>query len=922
MRESLSFNELSAFHREEARLDTLLIDEMSVQAHITAVSYHARVRRVIRNRGPEPLEVTSVFPLPGRAAVQGFRLEVDGRVVEGQLQERSQAREAYGDALLAGHRAGITEEERPEVFSLRVGNLPPGAEATVEIALVGELECKGGEATFRFPLVVAPRYVPGVPLEGRSVGRGVEVDTTQVPDASRVTPPRLLPGSPNPVRFFAEVTFDPAGLCEPPGGWAVALRCDSHSAVVEEGPPCAIRLLPGQRLDRDLLLRFPVAREDVQTVLQCTPLTDDNPGVFQLTLVPSHLPEAERLAPRDVVCVIDRSGSMAGEKLRAACRVVIDVIESLSDRDHFAVVAFDTGMQRFGGPDDGLVAATEGERHRAVEWLGTIEAGSGTEIGPALAKALALFADDTDRDRVLVLVTDGQIAGEDVVLNTLTRALGVRQPRVLVVGIDRAVNAGFLQRVADLFRGGCELVESEGRLGEAMGRIRRRLLRPLLTGLRLERLGGKCLADTVVPSQLPGLYPDEPVTVRGRYVGDPRTLRFRVCGRDAAGREWRQEVTGQVSDNPALLNLWGRALVRQMEDRYFTSCPALKRPRLARQIVAVALEAGVLSRFTAWVAADRSQTFNVGGQVHQVLQLVEMPLGWVGSTSVAEAPVARMPSGASTPGACRRTSARALAAGVARMSSGASTPGAQVRFALAVPELLWELGHGGMGVVYQAFETSHNSPFAVKMLRRDGVSAEDRARFRGEVEALPDAADDLMQLVQFGLFEGTAAPARRFPVQLDVLDRVEISLKRLKESASRSTCRKRLRDLLHNLEQLRQTVRAPRQAETLAALIRRGTALLAHQPAAGEPFSGSAFTRFLEQVRSALDSLKAERGPDCDKASLRREFDEFLTNLRATLTAQREESRSAHEQRTFGPPETHRDRRRGALRALQPVGTV
>src|SRR5204862_5505417 len=133
-------------------------------------------------------------------------------VIEGQLKERGQARQDYDQAIRAGQRAAIAEEERPNVFTLRVGNLLPGEQATVRLNLVGPLPYSDGEATFRFPLVVAPRYVPGLPLPGPSVGSGTEPDTDAVPDASRITPPVLLPGYPDPVRLAMTIDVHPSAL--------------------------------------------------------------------------------------------------------------------------------------------------------------------------------------------------------------------------------------------------------------------------------------------------------------------------------------------------------------------------------------------------------------------------------------------------------------------------------------------------------------------------------------------------------------------------------------------------------------------------------------------------------------------------------------------------------------------------------------
>ena len=190
----------------------LPLKALDVQATIDGLIARTDVAQTFVNTHAEPLEATYIFPLPDRAAVTRFRLEVAGRVVEGVLKERGAARREYDQAIQAGHRAAITEEERPGVFTMRVGNLPPGEAATVRLSLTGPLPYADGEATFRFPLVVAPRYIPGVPLPGPSVGDGAAADTDAVPDASRITPPVLLPGFPNPVRLSLAVDVLPSAL--------------------------------------------------------------------------------------------------------------------------------------------------------------------------------------------------------------------------------------------------------------------------------------------------------------------------------------------------------------------------------------------------------------------------------------------------------------------------------------------------------------------------------------------------------------------------------------------------------------------------------------------------------------------------------------------------------------------------------------
>jgi Ca-activated chloride channel family protein len=148
----------------------LPLESLGVHARITGLLAQVTLTQTFVNHFDLPLEATYVFPLPDRAAVTDFRMEIGERVVEGALRERADARAAYDQAITGGRMAAIAEEERPGVFTMRVGNLPAGEHASVRLVMLGPLPYDQGEATFRFPLVVAPRYIPGTSLR---VGSGV-----------------------------------------------------------------------------------------------------------------------------------------------------------------------------------------------------------------------------------------------------------------------------------------------------------------------------------------------------------------------------------------------------------------------------------------------------------------------------------------------------------------------------------------------------------------------------------------------------------------------------------------------------------------------------------------------------------------------------------------------------------------------------
>ncbi|MGZ3471485.1 MAG: VIT domain-containing protein, partial [Isosphaeraceae bacterium] len=610
---------------------------MDIQGRIDGLLSQVTVRQTFGNPFDEPLEATYIFPLPDRAAVRGFRMEVSGRTIKGTLEERAKARQDYDTAIAVGQRAAIAEEERPGVFTLRVGNIMPGEEASVHLDMTGVLPYSGGEVTFRFPLVVAPRYIPGTPLSGRSVGDGTAVDTDAVPDASRISPPVLLPGFPNPVRLSLAIDLYDDNRCVATDG----VRSSLHSILTEEkGGFRRIRLDPGDRLNRDFILRFRLGSRDPAAPIHST-LTfhpdgegDGRAGTFALTLIP---PAGVELTsrPRDVVFVLDRSGSMGGWKIVAARRALARMVDTLGAADRFAVLAFDNVVETPPGLALDLAPATDRNRFSALEYLARINARGGTEMAePLLQAAERLIGKRADhqkrpareqpgRDAILVLVTDGQVGNEDQILQALAPELG--GIRVFTLGIDRAVNEAFLRRLAELGRGRCELVESENRLDEVMEAIHRQIGTPLLTDLALEPEGFTIEPDSLVPERLPDLFAGAPVLVLGRFQGQPAG-RLAVRARAAAGLAWCQALEGNPRDNPAIASAWARGQVRKLEDRYVVAAEDLG--ALERQIVALSLRFGVLSRFTAYVAIDHAETANKGGKLHRITQPVESPQGW------------------------------------------------------------------------------------------------------------------------------------------------------------------------------------------------------------------------------------------------------------------------------------------------------
>jgi len=602
-----------ALETERGLLPLIALD---VDARVVGVVASIEVAQTFVNTTGLAIEATYTFPLPDRAAVHRFRMEVAGRVIEGVVDERGAARKQYDEAIAAGHRAAITEEERAGVFTLRVGNLMPGEVATVRLSLIGPLPVDDGEVTFRFPLVVAPRYMPGRGLAGEQAGLGTAGDTDLVPDASRISPPVSLPGCPNRVRLGLRVALEDHHVRD--------VASSLHAVTTTRRDAHVIEVQPGERLDRDFILRWRLDGSELRSSLVCADDADGRAGTFLLTLVP---PSTTALAakPRDVVFVIDRSGSMQGWKMVAARRAAARMIDTLTSRDRFTAIAFDNAVDLL--PEPTLVAASDRNRYRAVEQLAKIEARGGTELAQPLRRAANLLAGGTDdRERVIVLVTDGQVGNEDHILREL--APNLRNVKMFTLGIDQAVNAAFLKRLAAAGGGLCELVESEDRLDAVMAKVHRRIGTPIAIELALSATGLDVDAAATSPSRLPDVYAGAPVTIFGRYRGTAAAGAAIDVRGTSLGEAMHHTVARDANAvaAPWLAASWARAAIRDLEDRY----AAAQNSATEAKIVAISKQFGVLSRFTAFLAVDRSQIANAGGRLLQVVQPVDAPAGWDG----------------------------------------------------------------------------------------------------------------------------------------------------------------------------------------------------------------------------------------------------------------------------------------------------
>lgn len=597
-----------------------------VAGHIAEVS----VTETFRNPHAEALEAVYIFPLPGAAAVSDFEMRVGGRVVRGRVEERGRARQTYQRALEKGHRTALLEQERDDVFTVQLGNLPPGQEITVRIIYSERLSFfEDGTTELRLPTVVAPRYIPGHPVEEAPVGEGIEEDTDVVPDASRLSPPRLAPGFNPNVALGIEVEFFSTGAA----GAAIILEDLSCSQHATRTTTAAGRIMVAlarrdERLNRDFVLRWRLAGETIRPALLA--YRDEQGIVYgMLSLAP---PRREGFfgVARDVLFVLDRSGSMQGVKMISAARACARLLATLGPQDRFAIQAFDDRIEWLkpaseDGVDSYFQNAGEAAQERGEQFMRALDARGGTEMDAALGAALAALRERRQaggRAPVVVLLTDGQVGDESRILRRIQQEIG--DARIFTVGIDTAVNEGFLRRVASLGGGTATLVEPGAALEDALAAVGREIGNPLVVDLKLsDAEGGKIEPASLAPARIPDLFAGRAATVFFRWKNPGRV---RVSGRFADGAPFEQTVEGTDIMLPAIAHLWARARVTDLEDRY--RIEPQSQDALRKEIIDLSLRHALLTRFTAYMVVDESEVVNADGTRRKIIQPVEMPAQW------------------------------------------------------------------------------------------------------------------------------------------------------------------------------------------------------------------------------------------------------------------------------------------------------
>jgi Ca-activated chloride channel family protein len=584
-----------------------------VDAEISGFVTRVRVRQTFRNLLDRKIEALYVFPLPPEAAVDGLVMTVGERRIVGQIKPRAEARASYEAAKAAGHVAGLLDQERPNIFTQALANIEPGAQVVIELRYVETLRYDDGVFEFVFPMVVGPRYMPGAP-SGRQ-GSGWASDTTQVPDASRISPPVVPPGTRAGHDISVTVHIDP-------GMPLVELQSVLHEVdVAHTGAGRSTITLKNHAEipNRDFILRYRTATDAIGDAFLTH--TDARGTFFTLVLQPPRAVRPEQAVPKELIFVIDRSGSMSGFPIEKAKETMRLAIERMNPQDTFNLLSFSGGTGRcFAGP----VPNTQANRAMALRYLADLYGSGGTEMMPAIMEALGGPPDST-RLRVVAFMSDGYVGNDLEIIDAVRKHAGTA--RVFAFGIGNAVNRFLLDGMAHTGRGAVEYVTLESQAVEAVGRFQERIQAPLLTDITID--WGTLSAAEVYPKHIPDLFSHQPIMIHGRLespADGPLVLR----GHTAAGpfaRQIRVHSPAEPVEHAALASLWAQAKVKERLLQDYTAMQRGTFPEaIRREITALGVEFQVVTQFTSFVAVEE-MTVTVGGEPITVAVPVEIPAG-------------------------------------------------------------------------------------------------------------------------------------------------------------------------------------------------------------------------------------------------------------------------------------------------------
>ncbi len=572
--------------------------DTEVQMDITGNINRVIVEQIFTNPSDMWAEGVYVFPLPEDSAVDRLRMYVDERVIEGQIHEKEEAKKIYEKAKSEGKSASLVEQQRPNIFTTNVANIAPGGSIKVAIEYQQAVSISNNKYSVRFPMVVGDRYVPGAPAYTPDESLGVSFNTTEVSDASKITPI-----SENHVRELIDENYEtdlPVRISiNLNAGFDVASLNSTYHKVNTESlnqTTKYISLAEAAQLDRDFELTWSANMSHEPEVALFAQENDNNIYLLMMAIPPKNDVFKKSDRARELIFIIDSSGSMSGGSMRQAKDSLYEALERLKPSDRFNIIDFDSGFEPL---FDSAKMANQSHMNEAKRFIRKIDADGGTEMFKPIDFALKSRDSESSKFlRQIVFITDGQSGNEEAIFNNVS--YNIRNDRFFTIGIGSAPNSYLLTKLADFGRGAFTYIGSQKEVRQKMNRLFEMLESPALTDIKVNfppEITSELARDVIYD-----LYAGETITAAFKMNALPNSLE--ISGKTIDGVFNKTITIDKLSNTSGVDTLWARRKIDRLTDFYNNTYAQSNKDSARRDITNLALDYHLVSRFTSLVAVD------------------------------------------------------------------------------------------------------------------------------------------------------------------------------------------------------------------------------------------------------------------------------------------------------------------------------
>ena len=643
--ETIPYQDISSgslYFKNDTGFFPALTQNSDYQVNVNGLLARVNFTQTFNNSTDGFLEAVYVFPLIDDAAVDSMVMEISERRIIGKIKEKQQALKLYNKAKIQGKKASLVTQQRPNLFTTKLANIAPGETIKISISYLQSVALKDETFSLRIPLTLTPRFIPAPrqsdikakeqtntsnPLITTKVGsHGWAIANARVSDADEITPLQMrVNGIEEQMQTVTLGINLQTGL---PVAQVVSLyhpikqqrvnkeSINSQSINKPQQSESLTITLAAKKilLDQDFVLQWQLSQGNVPKAAFFTqPANEQSQDDYQYGLLMVMPPKASNAKSlnKEVVYIIDKSGSMGGVAMRQAKQALETALDLLTDKDSFNIIAFDNKTRSLFSQSK---SASASNITWAKHWLSSIDASGGTNMYPAIECALRQSEDSESKTnyRQVVFITDGSVGNEDELLRLIDRELA--NTRLHTIGIGSAPNGYFMTQAAKVGRGTYRYIGSINEVKQQMTNLFSQISKPLMKNIKVI---WPINSVEMFPQQLPDLYAGEPLMISARWKKSTNQIApqlIKISG-ELAATTWQQQMIiteGEKQHNnvektifdSSISQWWARKKIDHLTLLHRRSRSADESHELKSDITRLALKHHLVSPYTSFIAIE------------------------------------------------------------------------------------------------------------------------------------------------------------------------------------------------------------------------------------------------------------------------------------------------------------------------------